>query len=130
MRHAHDDRGAAAVEFAIVSMLLVTLLLGIMEFGYAFFVQGNIAGAARESARVYAIGRDSAKAKQAAVDAGAPIGITEAMVGIPSGSCPATPPSGSIPAVTVTITYPYKGITGFFFDSLSLEGRGTMRCNG
>ncbi|MBB1509472.1 TadE family protein [Tessaracoccus sp. MC1756] len=115
------DRGAAAVEFAIVAMLLVTLLMGIMEFGYAFFVQGNIAGAAREAARAYAIDPAGTDVSDVAADYGMPSGATVAL----------EPPAGCSPGgpVTVTITYTYSGLTGFF-GGLDLTGEGTMRCGG
>lgn len=123
------ERGAAAVEFALVAMLLVTLLMGIMEFGYAFFVQGTIAGSAREGARVYAIGGDFGQAQAAAVQAGAAVNLTAGMVTL-TAACPATPPGdGVMPAATVTVRYPYAGLTGFF-PSFTLTGTGTMRCNG
>ena len=118
------ERGAAAVEFALVAMLLVTLLMGIMEFGYAFFVQGNIAGAAREAARVYAIGGNAAEGKQAAVKAGKAIDLKEDMVTYVT-TCPGD-------SATVEIIYPYGGLTGGFFPFLpdTLQGTGNMRCNG
>ncbi|MHB1008796.1 MAG: TadE family protein [Propionibacteriaceae bacterium] len=40
------DRGAAAVEFALVMPVLVMIMFAIMEFGYAFFVQSSVAAAA------------------------------------------------------------------------------------
>jgi len=46
-----DDSGAAAVEFALVSLLLVTLLIGIIQFGYIFYQWVEITSAAREGAR-------------------------------------------------------------------------------
>jgi len=49
------DRGAAAVEFALVLPLLVMILLGIAEFGYAFSIQAQVALAARVGVRNYAI---------------------------------------------------------------------------
>jgi len=56
--HQHD-RGAAAVEFAFVSVLLLTLLFGIIQYGY-FFLQATAAEhAAREGARLAAVGIDS-----------------------------------------------------------------------
>ena len=115
-----SDRGAAAVEFAIVSMLLITLLMGILEFGYAFFLQGNIAGAAREAARVYAISGDRA----AALAAAAPI---------PDGALVDAPLTCTVgDPVTVTITHEYSGLTGGFLirDPITLTGMGTMRCGG
>jgi Flp pilus assembly protein TadG len=52
----HRDEGAAAVEFALVSVILFLLVFGIIEFGFAFYsVQGG-AAAAREAARRAAVG--------------------------------------------------------------------------
>ncbi|MCG6568752.1 TadE family protein [Tessaracoccus sp. ZS01] len=116
MTRCRNDRGAAAVEFAIISMLLVTLLMGIIEFGFAFFVQGNIAGAAREAARAHAISGDPAAAMAAAT--GIPAGAT-----VDPGTCTPGAP------VTVRITYEYDGLTGFF-PGYTMEGQGVMRCGG
>ncbi|QTO38317.1 pilus assembly protein [Tessaracoccus sp. MC1865] len=99
-----------------MSMLLITLLMGIIEFGYAFFLQGNIAGAAREAARAHAITGDPAAALAAAT--GIPPGAN-----IDVGVCSPGAP------VTVTITYQYDGLTGFF-PGYTMEGQGVMRCGG
>jgi len=48
---SNDDEGAAAVEFALVSMLLIVLLVGIIQFGFLFFQWVEITHAAREGAR-------------------------------------------------------------------------------
>jgi Flp pilus assembly protein TadG len=50
-RRPGERRGAAAVEFAVVSPLLVMLLLGVIEFGRMSMVQQAITTAAREGAR-------------------------------------------------------------------------------
>lgn len=52
------DSGAAAVEFALVAMLLVTLLVGIIQFGYLFFQWLELTHAAREGARWAALWHD------------------------------------------------------------------------
>jgi Flp pilus assembly protein TadG len=49
------ERGAAAVEFAIVLPLLVLLVFGIVEFSIAFNRQQGLHAAAREGARVAAL---------------------------------------------------------------------------
>lgn len=54
-RRSSDD-GAAAVEFAIVSVLLLTILFGILQYGYFFFQSTGIEHAAREGAREAAVG--------------------------------------------------------------------------
>ena len=45
------QRGAAAIEFAIVAPLLLALLFGIIEFAIALFDQAMITNASREGAR-------------------------------------------------------------------------------
>ena len=51
-----DKRGGIAMEFALVLPVLLVVLLGIIQFGYAFFVQTNMNNAAREAARELAVG--------------------------------------------------------------------------
>ena len=52
------DGGASAVEFALILPLLVLFLFGIIEFGLAFSRQQGMEAAAREGARLAALGRD------------------------------------------------------------------------
>jgi Flp pilus assembly protein TadG len=47
-----DDRGAAAVEFALVLPILILLLFGIIEFARVWNVRQTLTDAAREGARV------------------------------------------------------------------------------
>lgn len=51
LRARRGQRGAAAVEFALVSLVLITLLLGIIDFGWAINRDTMINNAAREGAR-------------------------------------------------------------------------------
>ena len=123
------DRGAAAVEFALLLPVLVALILGIIEFGYAFFVWGNVAGAAREGARNYAITKNEAQAKTAAKSAFPALGDADIGVSPAPSSCRDGAPA------TVTITYSYSTLTGLLegitgAKTLSLQGKGTMRCGG
>jgi len=48
---ARSDRGAAAVEFALVAPILILLVVGIAEFGRAYNVQNSLSAAAREGVR-------------------------------------------------------------------------------
>ena len=64
-RRLRSERGASAVEFALIVPLLVLLVLGIAEFGHAFQVQGTLSAAAREGARAMALRNDQAQAKDA-----------------------------------------------------------------
>jgi Flp pilus assembly protein TadG len=55
-RFGRGDRGAAFLEFAIIVPILLTLVMGIVEFGRAYNVVISLQGAAREGARVLALG--------------------------------------------------------------------------
>jgi Flp pilus assembly protein TadG len=46
-----DERGAAAVEFAIILPLLVVLVFGIIEFSFLLYDKAMITNASREGAR-------------------------------------------------------------------------------
>ncbi len=50
------EGGAAAVEFALVVPLLATLVLGIIQYGWYFYVANNTSAAAREAARHVVVG--------------------------------------------------------------------------
>jgi len=52
-----NQKGATAVEFAIVLSLLITLIFGIIEFGLCIFNRQVITNAAREGARAGIIAR-------------------------------------------------------------------------
>ncbi len=51
-----SQRGAAAVEFALVSTVLVTLLFGILQYGWYFFSTQVATNAARDTARRLSVG--------------------------------------------------------------------------
>jgi len=50
--HRQAQRGVAAVEFALVAMILFSLLLGIMEFGRLMFTWNSAVEATRRGARL------------------------------------------------------------------------------
>jgi Flp pilus assembly protein TadG len=52
---SRDDRGAAAVEFALVVIPLSMLVFGLLEFGIAFAQNLSLSNAARQGARYAAV---------------------------------------------------------------------------
>jgi Flp pilus assembly protein TadG len=70
------ERGAAAVEFALVLPLLVILLMGIIDFGLYFYNDLAVAHAARDAARYLSVnnipGANAAVAKLTLVSAAQP----------------------------------------------------------
>jgi len=121
------DRGAAVVEFALVVPLLVLLVVGIAEFGRAYYLQTTISGAAREAVRVMAIEDDPEAARAKARDYLSAVDLNEGEISVSPTSCGASEPGTD---ATVEVTYPMDFITGLFGADLTLTGRGVMRCNG
>lgn len=120
------DRGAAAVEFALVAVLLLTLVFGIFEFGRMWLLQSSLSAAARDAARTMAVKNDPDEAEAAARSVFTS-GGEDVIVSIP-GNCDE---GGQI---TVILTYDAAFMTGFFTpalgDSITLRGEGVMRCGG
>lgn len=56
MRRGTGERGASAVEFAIVASLLFMLLFGTVQFGMAYNRSQGLQAGAREGARLASIG--------------------------------------------------------------------------
>lgn len=123
------EGGAAAVEFALVAVLLLTLVFGIAEFGRMWFLQSSLAAAARDGARTMAVKNDQTEAETAAQAVftadGGPTSIS---------ITPATGDCDSGGSATVTLTYDAAFMTGFFTpifgESVTLRGEGVMRCGG
>jgi Flp pilus assembly protein TadG len=121
-----SDRGAAAVEFALVFPVLVLVLVGIVEYGSIFNTQLMLTSAAREGARTMAVTGDAAQARTAVVDAALGLGpaLTSADIVVTPTSCSATT------NVSVTIDYAKPYLTGLFGATIALEGKSTRKCFG
>ena len=129
MTPIRDERGAAAVEFALVAPLLLLLVLGIAEFGRAYNISTTLSAAAREGARTMAL-QNSTSAARAAAQAAAPgVSLSSSQISVTPAACPAAG-TGSTTLVTVRITYPMTFVSGLFGSSVTLHGTGVMRCNG
>lgn len=126
------ERGAAAVEFALVAPLLIAILVGIIEFANFFRVQISLTQAAREAARTMAISNDQTAAKAAAAaGAGASINATQLSYSFSPASC------SQGQTVSVTVSYPLTAVSGGALRSLtgailptSVRGVSAMRCGG
>lgn len=105
-RAVGTDRGAAAVEFALVSTILILLILGIIAFGFAMFRRQSALHAAREGARLASVGVSDCAAFQAEVASrGRGANIEEADVTLAY-----TDVNGGGPGAgdEVTVTVPYE----------------------
>jgi Flp pilus assembly protein TadG len=125
-----SERGAAAVEFALVVPILLAILMGTIEFGRAYNAQISLTHAARETARSMAVnddGVDSAETWEDAVGSGI---AAAPSVNLTSTHFTAVPAScASAAMIEVTVSYPLDTITGIA-DDMVLEGKAAMRCGG
>ena len=126
-----SERGAVAVEFAIVAPVLVMLLLGIMEFGRAYNAQASLSAAAREGVRVMAITNNAAAARTAAKNTAVSLqpGLTDANIVFRDLDAPTS--STCVPGhrMSITITYNLSTMTGIA-GPFPMTGRGAMLCGG
>jgi Flp pilus assembly protein TadG len=61
VRRGRNERGAIAVEFALIVPILLLLVLGILEFGFGYHAWDATQNAAREGARLGAVSPDVAE---------------------------------------------------------------------
>lgn len=130
-----SERGAVAVEFAIVLPVLLLLVMGIAEFGRAYNTQMTLTHAAREGARVLAITQNEVAARNATKSAAAALipALEDKEITPGFQSVPATTPAPKECAagrqVTLTISYTLKTVTGIT-GPIALKGIGKMQCGG
>jgi Flp pilus assembly protein TadG len=119
-------RGAALVEFALVSGLLCLLLFGIIEVGLLFGDQALVGAAAREAVRSAAVGDPTATAKSRGVSGGVGLSLSAAnivleksadgVVWIALGDAGAKNDAlSNINLVRATVTYSHPLVTSYLF---------------
>ena len=115
---ARDEKGAAAVEFAIVASLFFMLVFGIIDFGFAFHSWNNAANAAREGARKAAVDSNVTDITQRVRDAAVtldPSKLTIQVLCSRNNAAFAACPAGSTwlqgDIVRVVVDYSYSMIT-------------------
>ena len=127
------QRGAAALEMAVVAPILLLLVFGIMESGWFFAQQVELNNAAREGARLAVVDygtateiADETCARAALSGANATVTVTRSTtLDTAVGDPPGTPES-----VTVTMANSYQSLTGFLdsiFDGLGMASTVEMR---
>lgn len=125
----HQRRGANAVEFALMLPVLISFLLGIIDFGWYFSQQAIVTNCVREGARTGALTKQDANLLPVpAAEARLTQCLTDGNVGTPNNT-PLVALSGAAPdqLVTVTVTVPYTRITGLIPMPPTLNGQVIMR---
>lgn len=143
-KHDRSDRGAAAVEFALVVPILLLVMVGIVNFGFVLAQQISLNNAARQAAR-YAVvdGRTCSDIKTEGRTAGETVGMSVSAGTVPTpvvtncGADSVRPCAGTAPNTNITVTMTRTGgangwvITMPPFNLLAVpvvQGTGVMRC--
>jgi Flp pilus assembly protein TadG len=130
-RRGHNgERGAAAVEFALVFPLLIVLLFGILVFGLVFFQWQGVQAAAREGARMASLSQTTQAQIRDRVDnslQGVPLPNGRTIAVDPNVARPCNFRAGQTVrvrvATTTTINIPLIPTA-----TVSLGGQGVFRC--
>lgn len=126
-----SEEGAAAVEFALVVPLLLTLLFGIIEFGSFFNAQIVASNAAREAVRKIAVveGIDVSEALETAASSlrSAGLSVTAGKATDLDNVALVTCSSGTTAVVSISATTPLS--TGFFGD-IAVNVKAARLCAG
>jgi Flp pilus assembly protein TadG len=125
-RRHESERGAAAVEMALILPILVAVVFGIIEFGFAFNAQIALTQAVREGVRVGAIGDAPSAALMTTR-------MQEAYTGISGDpevdTAEACPPDATDGQARLVGRIDYTTPVGQF-GPFTLRGTAVMRCGG
>lgn len=128
------ERGAAAVEMAIVLPLLLLILGGLVDFGRLYYTQLVLTNAAREGARTVTTGSTWSQAQTRVSQASGTLNVTPASA--PPIAATASCGSGTDVVVTVSLSSPFRWtmlnvIPSLFGATISppvLQGKASSRC--
>jgi Flp pilus assembly protein TadG len=127
--HDRKDRGAAAVEFALLVPILLLLVFGIVDFARGYSAQVTVTHAAREGVRVQALGGSPGETTTATQTAATPLTVTVA-----TGACTQGQPTSVTATTAFTYVTPVSAFMQMFGGAgvlpTSLSGTGVMRCGG
>jgi len=129
------DRGAVAVEFALLLPVLLLLIFGIIDFGRAINDQITLTQAAREGARLAALGYSTSAVTTRAQSAA--IGLSPVPTVTVTSACPTGAGTGVDAVVKVSYTFSFVTPVGAFAamfgtasfgSTLSLSATGEVPC--
>ena len=138
---ARTERGAAAVELAIVLPLLFLVIAGIVDFGRFFFTEIQTTNAAREGARIAAVLPSPAATPASDPMVQAPLRASSAAAGVPGGISVGVTPcaTGATTNATVVVSATFQWILldpaarmlgGSWGIPTGVVSTGVMRCGG
>ena len=134
LRGSRRHRGATIVEFALIIPILLTLLLGIMEWAWLTRTQLTISNAVREGVRFASVGNTATAVRTRVRNAAATLNpaptdgqIVLTQTPYRNSATPTyyawqadtatTPARNGVPAgnlMRITVNYPHRSLTNFF----------------
>jgi Flp pilus assembly protein TadG len=131
MKRARPERGAAAVEFALIVLPFLTLVFLLVDLGWIFNQQMAVTTAAREAIRVYTVEQQSnPSGAKSDAEARAQALVTTSLSFAWPKVCSTTVSNED---ASVTVSTPLTDLTGWLSGiapSAKLTATGTMRCGG
>jgi Flp pilus assembly protein TadG len=136
IRRGRLDRGAAAVEMALVMPLLIAMIIGIIDFSRIFNAELQLSQAAREGVRLASLRPNPSapevtaildRAVLAAPNPAFGAALTRGGVTLPT-PCPAATALTTASVAVVQVTYQFQGI--FWMNGKYLTQKAVMRCLG
>ena len=133
-RDGTRDRGAVAVEFALLLPVLLLIVFGIIDFGRALNAQITLTQAAREGARLAALGDTTAQVQSRATAAAT--GLSNVTVTVVQACAPGAAAQGLDAEVQASYSFsfvtPIGAIMSMFGSTLAalpqLTAQGVMPC--
>lgn len=128
--HHGSDRGAAAVEFALVVPILLTLVFGIIDFSRAYNAQITLNEAAAQGVRKLATGGTAAEAQTAVQNALQGSSISPGDVTFSNiAACSATNTNATIKVTdSFSLITPIPSFIPGISSSLTLSASGARQC--
>ena len=103
-----DDKGASAVEFAIIAPVFITLIMGIVELSLILFTYATAGYATRDVSRRIATNRLAAASASATLKPQLPAWVQAAATVTVTQTTPATPATN---VITVAVSMPLANAT-------------------
>jgi Flp pilus assembly protein TadG len=122
------DRGAVAVEFALIVIPLLILVSGIIQFGIAYNAQETLTSAARAGARQAAVCGATCVSAASVASAAQASGVNVAAGNVSITYC--APGATQTSSAQVSITSTVGGISNLLNLTFTITGKASMPCGG
>ncbi|MGB4136912.1 MAG: TadE/TadG family type IV pilus assembly protein [Microbacterium sp.] len=130
MRAEESERGAAAVEFALIVLPFLLLIFALVDLGWIFNQQLAVTTASREAIRIYAVEQQTGSADAIAHAQSRAAELVDGDLTFDWSECSATVRNED---ASVVVSTPLTDLTGWvaaIAPGATLSATGTMRCGG